>query len=496
MQCLKKDEIHLSAEEISIVKIKEAKEFFEIQFQPSINSTKADLNTSEGKSKRHTLKKNLDWEKAYTKLMQNGELGVYVPVLYDEDTYFIKGKWAWQSLSGLSYVLIYEKEKGKKSLEVVTTFPDADYLLADEKPELFFGVVYIEDWNGKFIKSIRHFDGKMYLLENLNNSKSTLYTLCSTVIDWYSCSIFGCNYNYSEIVYYVCDDSSGGLPVVTPDYSPSGGGTTTPTDTSEECNCDICPVCGGCLETSYKYVPADDDTVDPTENVPDCPVCSCAPTVIEDSTFINSVANCVKDKLESGNILNDLIAGFDLDASKIDVTFKVEDLSGLNGKCVFNKTTLQMEIIIDIDRLNASSMELANTILHESFHAHIYGKLYDPELYTGPFPEPNFKEDFEAYRIKYGDSSQHNYMADKYITYMKQGLNDYFNTESYQSAFLNYVSDMTSYYGTDFMLECLAWSGLKETEAWSEFYNDPINKAKYDETYESIIGLLPNENCE
>jgi len=498
VQCLKKDEVHLSAEETAIIKIKEAKEYFEIQFLPSIDNTKTEMNQSEGKSKRHMLKKNLDWDKADTKLMENGEIGVYVPVLYDEDNYFIKGKWAWHSLSGLSYVIIYDKEKGKKSLELVTTFPDADYLSADEKPEVFSGVVYVEDWNGKFIKSIRYLNGNTFLLNELNNTKGSLLLLCSTQIDWYTCSTYGCNYNYTETVYYYCDYADGGDSYSSTDYDPATGGTTTtPADTSEDCNCDICPVCGGCLSTSFKYVPADDDTADPTENVPDCPACTCVPTVIEDTTFINSVANCVKDKLESGNILNDLIAGFDLNASKIDVTFKVEDLSGLNGKCVFNETTLQMEIIIDSDRLNASSLELANTILHESFHAYIYGKLYDPELYTGPFPEPNFVEDFKAYESKYGDNlAQHNYMAEQYITYMKQGLNDYFNTESYQSTFLNYVSDMTSWYGTDFMLECLAWSGLKETEAWSEFYIDPINKAKYDETYQSIIGLLPNENCE
>lgn len=296
VQCLKKDEVHLTAEETAILKIKEAKEYFEIQFLPNIDNTKTEMNKSEGKSKRHTLGKNLDWDKADTKLLENGELGVYVPVLYDKDNYYIKGKWAWHSLSGLSYVLIYEKEKGKKSLEVVTTFPDAEYLSSDEKPEVFSGVVYVEDWNGKFIKSIRHFDGKMFLLDNLNNTKSSLYMLCSTVIDWYTCTVFGCNYNYSEIVYYVCDDSSGGDPYISTDYdpAPTGGGVSPSTDTAEDCNCDICPVCGGCLETSYKRVPADDGTSDPTDNVPDCPACTCEnSTDCPPNQVLNNLGECV-----------------------------------------------------------------------------------------------------------------------------------------------------------------------------------------------------------
>lgn len=224
---------------------------------------------------------------------------------------------------------------------------------------------------------------------------------------------------------------------------------------------------------------------------------SLPPVVIIDTTFSNTVANCVKIKLENGNILINLLAGFNLDASSLNVTFKVENLTGTHGKCIYNLYTRRMEIIIDIDRLNASSMELANTILHESFHAYIYGRLYDSETHTGSFPEPNFEEDFRAYETKYGDSfAQHNYMADRYIMYMKQGLSDYLSDESYNLSFLNYVSDMTSWYGVDFMLESLAWSGLKGTEAWSEFYNNPSNKAKYDDTYQFIIDLLPKEDCE
>ena len=72
VQCLKKDEVRLSAEEIVLLKIKEAKEFFENQFDPDDENLKTNFGSELGNSQRHTLDKNLDWSRAYTKEFENG----------------------------------------------------------------------------------------------------------------------------------------------------------------------------------------------------------------------------------------------------------------------------------------------------------------------------------------------------------------------------------------------------------------------------------------
>lgn len=257
----------------------EAKEFFENQFDPNDETLKNNSDLGHGNSKRHTLEKNLDWPRAYTKEFEDGRIGVYVPVLYSDDNYYIKAKWASLSLSGLTYALIYEKEQGKKSVEIVTTFPDSKYLSSEEKPEIFSGTVYVEDWNGKFIKSVWYTNGEVFLLEaNKKEKRSAIKEICEGSIDWYTCSYregdayADCNYNYTEYYTYVCSGVSigGGGSY----YIPSSGGT--PIDIAEDCNCNICPVCGGCLdEVIMKRVPLDDGTATGGDATPDCPACSC-----------------------------------------------------------------------------------------------------------------------------------------------------------------------------------------------------------------------------
>ncbi|MFV0593451.1 MAG: hypothetical protein ACK5M7_18915 [Draconibacterium sp.] len=222
--------------------------------------------------------------------------------------------------------------------------------------------------------------------------------------------------------------------------------------------------------------------------------------ILDTATFVGTKAECVKEKLDNQNLINQLIGGFDLEESKISLIYKVEDLEGVNGLCSYNPNTKRMEIKIDTDRLIESSMELARTILHESFHAYIFGKLYESELHTGLCPEPNFEDDFRDYAEKYGEGEnpqvQHNYIADKYIVYMKQGLKDYFDGESYKTSFLNYVEENEYWYGTDFMLESLSWGGLQKTDAWFAYAADSEVMQKYGYTMGLIVPFLPTENCE
>ena len=191
-----------------------------------------------------------------------------------------------------------------------------------------------------------------------------------------------------------------------------------------------------------------------------------------------------------------------MEESRISVTYEVAELkdenAGNNGLCSYINDGNGERIVITINagRLNASSPELARTILHETFHAYIYGKLFEEKLHTGLCPEPHFKRDFAMYRTKYGDNaSRHNDMSDKELTDMEKTLSDYFNHEPYKDTFLNYVGDNTNWYGTNDLFMCLAWGGLKATEAWDQFSSNPENLTKYNQTMGAIVSLLPQENC-
>ncbi len=153
------------------------------------------------------------------------------------------------------------------------------------------------------------------------------------------------------------------------------------------------------------------------------------PPVEEDDSWTDTKADCVKDKLEAGgdnSILNKLLNGFNLSTSTINLTFYVgnTDYRGNpvpNGKCIFDPNTNRMSVYISDDRLSASSLEVARTILHECFHAYLYGKLYESDIHNGLAPEPDFEKDFNNYANVYGssggsNSAQHNYMATMYVS--------------------------------------------------------------------------------
>ncbi|MDM8161652.1 hypothetical protein QUH73_17685, partial [Labilibaculum sp. K2S] len=231
-----------------------------------------------------------------------------------------------------------------------------------------------------------------------------------------------------------------------------------------------------------------------------------APPVVEDDSWKGTKADCIKTKLEAGSgssIIDNLLAGFNLDKSTINLTFYVgnTDYRGNpvpNGKCIFDPNTKRMSVYISEDRLKESSLEVARTILHECFHAYMYGKLYEDDIHNGLAPEPDFARDFAEYEKKYkisddNNQSQHNYMADKYRTYMKEGLKIFFKAESYYNRFVDYYSDSQSWHGVDYMLECLTWGGLRHTEAWNVLLSDEQEKNKYYDQFNNIISALPKD---
>jgi len=209
------------------------------------------------------------------------------------------------------------------------------------------------------------------------------------------------------------------------------------------------------------------------------------PPVVEDDSWKGTKADCVKIKLEAGNsnsIIDNLLAGFNLDKSTISLTFYVAnvDFQGKtvsNGKCKWDPNTNRIYIYLSENRLEKSSLEVARTILHECFHAYLFGKLNEDDIHNGLAPEPDFVKDFENYSEIYGkgnsNSAQHNYMASMYINFMTEGLKSFFNSDP---QYIEYASNNSSMerWDLDSMLEGLAWEGLHGTDTWKDFkVNNP-----------------------
>ncbi len=235
------------------------------------------------------------------------------------------------------------------------------------------------------------------------------------------------------------------------------------------------------------------------------------PVVIEDGSFKNTKADCLKEELEKGgatSILNKLLDGFKLDKSNIDIVYKVEDkvissTSGkeINGVCKFKQQTdgsFIATIILSQDRMNGQSfLETARTLLHETFHAHLFAMYKDPNLYNS-LGEGDFIKTWDKYKLSHPNETQHNWMADNYIKYMKEGLEKIYNNwdEAKRTRFENYVNDVEYGNDRDLMFTCLAWQGLlgkdhNKTIAGAKFYQE--NGVKYDAIHQYVISMLTKD---
>ncbi len=264
LSCSEQDEVLPElTDQLLTEKILEAQDFFENRFEPDEEENYT--NARNAKQKRHSLKKNLQWNKSYIRKLSEDNEGLVIPVQFEEDIY-VKQTDSPISLSDLTYILYSEDERGKEKFEVVTTFPDSTYLASDNRDKTFSGRVYVESWNGKLLKSITHKYGNITLYE-VEESANARIEYCETVTDWYVCvsvdggDSWGCSYQETEVTIGLCDnnDAGGGTGY---NYEPatctscgSGSSSGGEPDASDD---DLVEVCdkkgyisdgkGGCVE--------------------------------------------------------------------------------------------------------------------------------------------------------------------------------------------------------------------------------------------------------
>ena len=234
--------------------------------------------------------------------------------------------------------------------------------------------------------------------------------------------------------------------VLVDDGNSSGGGGYIPPDdpdpTVDDCDCSVCPVCGGCLPIFEG---------DPVTLDPDCGDCICPlgggggslPVVDASGLEQNEKADCVFKKLiktgtnQYNALVNNFLVQFSDDAaSYTEIHFELEDLGIGVGKPYGQIVGDGYVFTVDLNSNyidNRSSIEIAKTLIHEILHAVISRKM---EL--SPY---EFKQHFRDYlRTNNGvltsDVNDHDLMRDHYVQPMVNFLKDFdslngFNEDDY-----------------------------------------------------------------
>lgn len=114
---------------------------------------------------RHRAGKIPLWDQAEKVQLSIGE-GLKVPLRYREPiSLLIVPNQEAVSLAELSYLLVYKDQQGRYQYEVVTQVPNADYWVhRHETGRSFSGIVIVEDWWGRPIKTFKKVSAQHYIL--------------------------------------------------------------------------------------------------------------------------------------------------------------------------------------------------------------------------------------------------------------------------------------------------------------------------------------------
>jgi hypothetical protein len=206
--------------------------------------------------------------------------------------------------------------------------------------------------------------------------------------------------------------------------------------------------------------------------------------IIKDPSFEGTNADCIFEKLKSINGFNQVSGRFDGVTSELDVIFKIGATQNPNatGQTQWmGSTSRPIEITLNQNRLGSSALEVARTILHEMIHAEIYGAIKTNIPTT---EDLSFRDTFEEYtrRFSGNDAIHHNLMADKFVKYMAdvlQQIHPQLGGSAYAD-FMNYPGGYPNGVPREFY-EALAWTGLKDANVLAYQALSPTKKAEITE---------------
>jgi hypothetical protein len=344
------------------------------------------------------------------------------------------------------------------------------------------GMIDLFTYDERHLRSIKVQDGQLishirYQTEEPKVSSRSVSSLIVCSGYWVEFPFYGMNgvpgvVSQKSVYVYECTSFNNGggggsfIPVNPPSGPPTGGGTPTNPP----------PPTGN---------PGEDD-----ESNNFCRDNLCIPfpeerdQIIKDPSFEGTNADCIFEKLKSINGFNQVSGRFDGVTSELDVIFKIGATQNPNatGQTQWmGSTSRPIEITLNQNRLGSSALEVARTILHEMIHAEIYGAIKTNIPTT---EDLSFRDTFEEYtrRFSGNDAIHHNLMADKFVKYMAdvlQQIHPQLGGSAYAD-FMNYPGGYPNGVPREFY-EALAWTGLKDANVLAYQALSPTKKAEITE---------------
>jgi hypothetical protein len=186
--------------------ITNARKYFENNVGNSTNTESKTLDGLSGNNQGYinpvkSLIKNAVWSKASILKISIGNI-VVVPIQFNDSLYArpsYTDSSTRLSINNLSKLIIYTDSSKQFHAEVVSSFPDKDYI--NNPKQNFSGVAFVQDWQGNFLKGYQYVKGQTLQL-SLNDSSNAIKISANaapnelappsdmpcTAIDWYSCS--------------------------------------------------------------------------------------------------------------------------------------------------------------------------------------------------------------------------------------------------------------------------------------------------------------------
>ncbi len=438
-----------------------------------------ELELKSGEKNMAKVSMRKEWKKSFnqqdgkyhvveTDLVAEGKFGMALPDAYENWNTTQDNSWI-EPVTRL--VIMKSKIDGRVDAFIMVLAGDKDYLNTKrgklvnnhylKKNNDFSGIVMFYEINGTFNSGWQYSDGNLtgkiipHDTASVNvQLKSAPVCIVTTIYTMYQECRYYPNYEYATDV--VCDPPVIEVSAISIECIPSeytGGGTYIPAIDSP-CDCNNCPVCGGCLELDLKNATLPGSGGTPTVS---CPECSCPKVITTDPSFIGTKADCVYGKLENTSLLKNLQSAFEL-SEKYNLTYKVVDFL-----TPVNSTEQPYGTQLYNDQLNTSTINInsyyfdkvvpvtiANTILHETIHASIAQNIDRAGGLSGL--DAN---DFEELIVYYYKNSlnaglaDHSIISQWYVPLMANTL----------AKFDNFKFDSSKY-------TALAWHGLQETYLW------------------------------
>ncbi len=402
-----KDELLRIPEEEGLT-VEQAVHFVELQ---KVNQ----FTLKSGGQQMQSINIMVDWDKA--KCSSNKNVWVVETLIKGEGRFGFataENMRAWKSTGNRAFIssmsrLVVTKEKksgeihsfimsiaGEKQYIEMKNFRlwDNTYLKRDKE---LSGYVFFHTLSGQFVNGWIYCDGKItntvidasnldLTLQLKSTAEMAIYEWVEYCTDYYTIgwvdgevvSFRQTGSSCSVVLEYAGSYSSGGS-------EDSGGGGYLPSSDETTCDCDICPVCGGCIQgVTLKRLPLPGSgETSPTSG--DCPVCHCLPIVDTSDLTKNPKALCVYEHLMHGGVLQDFISRY-FGPSEPNHSF----LGELNLTWVLGNSTEttpigvagngRYSVVISLNETsinNYSTTNLAISMLHEALHAKLIAEFYD-----------------------------------------------------------------------------------------------------------------------